>query len=253
MILPFLSMLSMMGAARGRAAAPTRRAALPGDPSPKRRKRSKRKRRKPRKASPGGLKALMRKARKRRAPDVERGQAAARSMLSRLALVTSPPVPDDPDAVMDFTTPKDRADAARQDAAAKKRRRRTPRERLAAERAKRRGKKPKTRAEARAVLARFLGRGKKAIGPTKAEARKARRQAARRKIFARRKRGARALYRYVTETETRPRRWGNRNRPNDKIAAVQRAMGKLEDDGIYGPNTRARGRKLIKKTFPARR
>ncbi len=61
------------------------------------------------------------------------------------------------------------------------------------------------------------------------------------------------LYRYVTVTETRPRRWGNRRRPNEEIKLLQQRMGGLSADGIYGPKTRARGLELTGKKFPPRK
>jgi len=72
-------------------------------------------------------------------------------------------------------------------------------------------------------------------------------------VMERKRKGARALYNYVTEQETRPRRWGHRGKPNEKIRTAQAAMKRIEADGIYGPKTRARGKKLIGESFPTRR
>lgn len=61
------------------------------------------------------------------------------------------------------------------------------------------------------------------------------------------------LYKYVTQTNTRPRTWGTKNKRNAVIMELQKRMGRLTADGIYGPKTRYRGRALIGKTFPVRR
>lgn len=61
------------------------------------------------------------------------------------------------------------------------------------------------------------------------------------------------LYKYVTQTNTRARTWGNKRQRNAVILELQKRMGQITADGIYGPNTRARGKALIGKTFPARR
>lgn len=68
-----------------------------------------------------------------------------------------------------------------------------------------------------------------------------------------RKVAAAELYKYVTQTNTKPRTWGDKRNRNAVILELQKRMGRLTADGIYGPNTRARGKALIGKTFPARR
>lgn len=45
---------------------------------------------------------------------------------------------------------------------------------------------------------------------------------------------------------------GTRGKPSAIVLAAQRDMG-LTPDGIYGPDTRARGRELINKNFPVRK
>lgn len=46
--------------------------------------------------------------------------------------------------------------------------------------------------------------------------------------------------------------FGTKAKPNAIVAAAQRNMGGLNDDGIYGPKTRKRGRALLGRVFPAR-
>jgi hypothetical protein len=45
---------------------------------------------------------------------------------------------------------------------------------------------------------------------------------------------------------------GSKSAPNQTVALAQADMGELTADGIYGPATRARGKALTGKTFPAR-
>ncbi len=46
---------------------------------------------------------------------------------------------------------------------------------------------------------------------------------------------------------------GNAARPSSFVRDAQTDMGGVRPDGIYGPDTRARGRALIGKTFPVRK
>jgi hypothetical protein len=46
--------------------------------------------------------------------------------------------------------------------------------------------------------------------------------------------------------------FGYKNNPNETVEDAQRDMGGLVADGIYGPNTRRRGRTLTGQSFPAR-
>lgn len=45
---------------------------------------------------------------------------------------------------------------------------------------------------------------------------------------------------------------GSKAKRNGTIKAYQAAMGKISADGIYGPKTRARGKELLGRAFPAR-
>lgn len=66
---------------------------------------------------------------------------------------------------------------------------------------------------------------------------------------------ANELYRYVVaaaETGTMGA-LGTKGKPNAVVRDAQADMGGLATDGIYGPATRTRGKKLIGKTFPARK
>lgn len=45
---------------------------------------------------------------------------------------------------------------------------------------------------------------------------------------------------------------GSKGKPNTFVEAAQRDMGGLTADGIYGPDTRARGKALTGKSFPPR-
>lgn len=63
---------------------------------------------------------------------------------------------------------------------------------------------------------------------------------------------ARDLLNYVTKVETNARRWGHKGHPNQVIKFAQADMG-ATPDGIYGPQTRRIGKRLIGKTFPPRK
>lgn len=45
---------------------------------------------------------------------------------------------------------------------------------------------------------------------------------------------------------------GTKGRPNAFVRAAQLDMGQVKADGIYGTATRARGKALLHKDFPAR-
>lgn len=64
---------------------------------------------------------------------------------------------------------------------------------------------------------------------------------------------ARELYTYVSKAIANKQSGllGTKTRPNPFVANAQRDMG-VKPDGIYGPATRARGKALLQKTFPAR-
>lgn len=67
-------------------------------------------------------------------------------------------------------------------------------------------------------------------------------------------RAANDLYLYVRGigTSGRARALGYKGHPNQTVKDAQADMGGLDDDGIYGPATRARGKELTGQTFPAR-
>jgi hypothetical protein len=60
---------------------------------------------------------------------------------------------------------------------------------------------------------------------------------------------------WVYDQATTNPRWnfGTKARPNAELAKAQADMGGIAADGIYGPATKARGKQLIGRTFPARR
>jgi hypothetical protein len=65
---------------------------------------------------------------------------------------------------------------------------------------------------------------------------------------------AQALYDYVTAAirSGRGATLGDKSGPNAFVRDAQRDMGRLTTDGIYGPKTRARGKELLGREFPAR-
>ncbi len=66
---------------------------------------------------------------------------------------------------------------------------------------------------------------------------------------------AERLYAYVLREirEGRSANLGHKDHPNSNVLAAQKGMGgKLKLDGIYGDKTRARGKELLGKPFPAR-
>lgn len=69
------------------------------------------------------------------------------------------------------------------------------------------------------------------------------------------KQAAQALYEYASRLVSagRASALGTKNRRNSKVKAWQAAMGRIKDDGIYGPATRRRGKELLGMEFPVRR
>jgi hypothetical protein len=65
---------------------------------------------------------------------------------------------------------------------------------------------------------------------------------------------AQALFDYVTAAIAagRARTLGNKSEPNAIVRDAQADMGELVADGIYGPASRARGKALLGRNFPAR-
>lgn len=240
MILPFLALMSIFGAkargdrAKARGDRPADRdATLPGlRPKRKRRRRrrsSSSERREPKRRKPKRRKRKGKRPTKRQRT-VDRSHAAARAILKRLGLVSSA-----------TASRLKRSPAPPSKRKAKRRRKAKMRQALA-----------KLEPAQKTVIVDALKAKKRTRGTPDADRRRRKREA-RLKRLAKMERGAKALYNYVTVQETRPRRWGNKRKANEKVRTAQKVMRKLTKDGIYGPKTRTRGRKLIGKTFPARR
>lgn len=69
------------------------------------------------------------------------------------------------------------------------------------------------------------------------------------------KEAAQDLFDYAKQAPKKAGRgewFGTKTKPNPIVAAAQRNMGGLKDDGIYGPKTRRRGRALLGRPFPTR-
>lgn len=66
---------------------------------------------------------------------------------------------------------------------------------------------------------------------------------------------AQQLYRYVAGVISagKASTLGTKGHPNPEVKRLQLAMGRIQGDGIYGPATRARGKELLGRDFPARR
>ena len=65
---------------------------------------------------------------------------------------------------------------------------------------------------------------------------------------------AQALYDYATAAirSGAASSLGSKGAPNETVLAAQRDMGRITSDGIYGDKTRARGKELLGREFPAR-
>ena len=66
---------------------------------------------------------------------------------------------------------------------------------------------------------------------------------------------AQQLFRYVAGVISagKASTLGTKGNPNPEVKRLQLAMGGIRGDGIYGPATRARGKELLGREFPARR
>jgi len=159
------------------------------------------------------------------------------------------------------------AEGARTRAAASRRRteRRAERSEKKVERIKRKARKAVARAEqkrkpkAKAELER---KGKAKKPPTPAKHKKIKSHKV--KLVSEKKKeaepelkprqAAKELYSYVSQMigAGRARELGDKRDRNGKVKRLQKFMGRLVEDGIYGNKTRARGKELLGRDFPAR-